>query len=529
MYSPDDLASFEEKEISVDFIKKQLSILQKGVSVIDIQRIATLDDGISVLEEKEEESYVSLWNSFLEKGKQVVHFIPASGTASRLFRSLYNFWDADYSEPQTNCEKNFFKHLSSFAFYGELNLICVEKEKKDIQDLIEEKQYKLILEYMLTDKGANYSSLPNALFKFHTDKSKKFAAIRKYLPKKLARYYNSFENTRTPIQENLVESAMVSGLKKGAVNVHFTVNQEHKEIIEDYIREFKEPIEKKLGVDFEVILSNQKTSTDTVMLTENNELYRDENGKVVFRTAGHGALIDNLNGIQADIVFIKNIDNVVPDAMKKMTSHYKKMLGGILIDTQKKITKYIKLIDKGDLASDKLIEIVNFVENDLNVKHPNILKLEREEQLVYLKQKLNRPLRVCGMVKKEEEHGGEPFWVKNEDGTVSLQIVEFYQVNNSSENLALFDKATHFNPVDIVCSLVDYKGKKFDLTKYVDKKACMLSKKIMNGVEVRRLDFPGLWNGGMANWNTIFIEVPVKTFNPVKTINDLLRYEHQNQ
>lgn len=239
--------------------------------------------------------------------------------------------------------------------------------------------------------------------------------------------------------------------------------------------------------------------------------------------------MENLNAIDAEIVFIKNIDNAVPDTLKKTTSSYKKMLAGILLSTRNKIRYYVDLLDMPNLPEDKLIEIIHFVENELNVKKQSILSLPKGVLLQYLKEKLDRPLRVCGMVKKEEEQGGEPFWVEQKDGTMSLQIVDFYQISNDQKALELFDTATHFNPVDIVCSIVDKDGSKYDLSKFVDEEAYIIARKKKKDEWLKRLEFPGLWNGAMAHWNTIFVEVPIKTFNPVKTINDLLRYEHQNQ
>lgn len=513
---------------TLESVEEQLSIFKKGVPVPNFLRTATIDDGIQIYTNAEIDAYAAAWDSYLEKGKPIAHFIPASGFAGRFFRDLINFLNAPYDEPQTNFEKNFFKHLPSFAFFGELNKFCLATEKEDLQELLKDGKYKLIVEYILTEKGLNFCSLPSALFKFHTDKSHRFVVIQKYLPKKIVKYYGSFEDTRTPIQESLIESAMVSGVKGGTVNVCFTVRKEHKEVIQDYVREFKYPIEKKLGLSFFVTLPCQKTNTDTIVVTPDNLPFRDANGNIMFQQAGHGALLQNLNSLPADVVFIKNIDNEAPDSLKKLTSHYKKALGGILLANQKIISRFLRLFDKDEMPDDKLIEAINYVENTLNVKRDNILRLTRQEQVDYLKSKLNRPLRVCGMVKNEEEQGGMPCWVKNDDGTISLQIIEYYQIYDNPTLMNLFNSSTHFNPVDIVCSMVDYKGKKIDLTQYADKKSAMVYNKNIEGQAVKVMELPGLWNGGMADWNTIFVEVPIKTFNPVKTVNDLLRHEHQN-
>ncbi|MBP6285019.1 MAG: DUF4301 family protein [Paludibacteraceae bacterium] len=529
MYSEEDIKWLEENGITLEMLNKQLDVFSQGVRAPEIKRIATCNDGIRVLSDAEVDTYQRLWTDYIEKKQQsVVHFIPASGTANRLFRSLYQFYYSEHTEPQTNIDKNFFKHLQSFAFFNELNVICIEKEDKDIHELIEDKAYKIILEYMLFDKGTNYSQLPNALFKFHSDKSMRYAAFQKYLPKKIAKYA-SFEHTRTPIQENLLESAMVSGTKKGNVRVFFSVNKEHLQQIADYVEEYKIPIEKKLSINLDVEFSLQDPATQSVVVKDDNTVFRDKDEKIILTSAGHGALLDNLNAIDADIIFIKNIDNAVPDALKKTTSTYKKMLAGVLLQMRKKIRYYLKQIDTKNLGEDKLIEIIHFVENELNVKRQSILSLPKEALIDYLKEMLDRPLRVCGMVKKEEEQGGEPFWITQKDGVVTLQIIDFYQINNNEAMLELFETATHFNPVDIVCSIVDAKGHKYDLTKFVDNDAKIIVRKQKKEEWLKRLELPGLWNGAMANWNTIFVEVPVKTFNPVKTINDLLRYEHQSQ
>ncbi len=253
-----------------------------------------------------------------------------------------------------------------------------------------------------------------------------------------------------------------------------------------------------------------------------------ENGKLVFRPGGHGALIENLNDLDADVVFIKNIDNIVPDRLKDTTVKYKKILAGLLVSLQKKAFSYLELIDKGNYTHENLVEIIKFVQNDLNTRNPETKFLEDSELALYLKSKLNRPIRVCGMVRNEGEPGGGPFWAYNQDGTYSLQILESSQIDLSDpDKKAMFEKGTHFNPVDLVCSVKDYKGNRFDLTKFIDKQTGFISVKSKNGSELKALELPGLWNGAMSDWNTIFVEVPMITFNPVKTVNDLLRSEHQ--
>lgn len=529
VFSKEDLEELNAKGISEDMLKEQMNAFDGKFSAPDVIRTASVEDGIQLYNKVDEDAYEDAWAAFLGKGKSIYHFIPSSGEADRFLRELFAFLKAPYITPRTNFEKNFFKHLQSFAFFNELNKLCIDKEDKEISDLMEIGKFKLIVEYLLTEKGLNYAEMPNALFKFHSDSSKSFMAMAKYLPKKIVKYYSSWEDTRTPIQESLIESAMVSGVKGSTVNVCYTVKVSERDAIQNFVREFKIPIEKKFGVQLYVTLPVQQPSTDTLQLDANGKLLRDSEGGVLLRASGHGAVFQNFCALPADVIFVKNLDNEASDSLKKLTSRYKRILGGVLVSNHKIIKRYLRLLDKDDVPDDKLVEIINYVENTLNVKRDNILRLKHSDQVEYLKNKLNRPLRVCGMVRNEDEQGGIPCWVRNADGTTSLQIVEYYQVNERPEVLKIFNSGTHFNPVDMVCYVSDWKEKKYDLNKYADAKAWMpYTKTLADGVTVRRLDRPGLWNGCMADWNTIFVEVPIKTFNPVKSINDLLRQEHQN-
>ena len=524
----EDRARLKEKGIPEELVERQALLLERGSSRPEVERTASLDDGITAIPDDQQESVLHVWENYLGKKRVIMHFIPASGTASRFLRELRAFMGADYDAPRTNFEKNFFKHLESFAFFNELNAICESLLKKSTDELIEEGRYKDILRCMLSEEGLNYDHLPVALFKFHTDKSHRFATMEKYLPRSVVKYYSSFLEARTPLQEMMVESSMVSGTRGGTVNMCFTVDAAHKEAIQDYLNSFQYPIEKKVGMEFAVSLPCQSESTDTVGLDENGDLLRDEECRLVFHRGGHGALFEEFCSQHADLVYIKNIDNVPIDALKKMTARCNRLLGGVLVYTQKQVHKYLKQLEKGDIGDDKLVEIINFVENRLNVKRGNILRMPREEQCAYLFDRLNRPLRVCSMVKNEDEQGGVPCWVRNADGTLSLQIVEYYQIADDPKLKNLFAHATHFNPVDMVCAMNDYKGRKFNFAAFADDAACMVyTKELKDGRKVRQLERPGLWNGCMAGWNTLFVELPVKTFNPVKNINDLLRQEHQ--
>ena len=524
--SEKDVAFLQSNGIEKEAVEKQIACLKASLPVPALLRSAKLDDGILYCNDKETEAYVGIWNAYLNRAKRdISHFTPASGESNRFLRDLKKFLNSDSNFPRTNFEKNFFKHWRSFAFFNELNACCLDTTGLDADHLIEAGHYKTIVRLMISEDGLNMDNIPTALFKFHTDQSHR---LQKFLPKKIASYYNSFEDIRTPLQEIMYEGAMVSGVKGNTLNMCYTVQAKYRDMIRDFLRAYKTPIEKKMGVSVAITLPIQPEASNTIALAENNKLLRDEKGNLLLQQAGHGALLPLLNDLRGNVIFIKNIDNATPDSLKKLSVRYKKMLAGIMVDTQKKINKYMRLLEKEDIPDDKFIEIIHFVENILNVKRANILRLPKEEQIDYLRSKLNRPLRVCGVVTNEDEQGGVPCWVTNADGTISLQMIEYHQIANNPEKLKIFESSTHFNPVDMVCYVNDYKGKRFDFTQFADQDAYMVLCKEINGKKVKVLEQPGLWNGGMANWNTILVEVPIKTFNPVKTINDLLRHEHQN-
>ena len=329
------------------------------------------------------------------------------------------------------------------------------------------------------------------------------------------------------MEEHLVEAALYAN-SNGVANVHFTVSHEHLPLFMAKVEEKKHIYEDKFGVKFNISFSEQKPSTDTIAANPDNTPFRNEDGSLLFRPGGHGALIQNLNDIDADVVFIKNIDNVVPDRLKDTTVEWKNIIAGILVEKQAKAFEYLRLLDSGCCNHEKLEEIIHFVQRDLCCRKSDIKELEDADLVIYLRKKLNRPMRVCGVVKNVGEPGGGPFLTYNQDGTVSLQILESSQIDtNNGEYVKMFQNGTHFNPVDLVCATKDYKGNRFNLPDFVDKSTGFISSKSKNGKELKALELPGLWNGAMSDWNTIFVEVPLETFNPVKTVNDLLRDQHQ--
>lgn len=505
MLSQTDLSQIALKGITEEQINTQLEEFKTGFPFLKLEAAAGIGQGIISPDDTERAKFIDAWKEYKAAGRKIVKFVPASGAASRMFKDMFAFLDADYSEPKTDFEKAYFNNIEKFAFYDALNDKCVANNGKGIKELVAEGNYKAVVANMLGKDGLNYGQLPKGLLLFH-----------KYQ-----------EGARTPIEEHLVEGALYAD-SKGMANMHFTVSPEHRELFEKKVEEKKNMYETKYGISYDVSFSEQKASTDTVAANPDNTPFRNEDGTLLFRPGGHGALIQNLNEIEADVVFIKNIDNVVPDSLKEDTVTYKQLIAGVLVTLQKQAFEYLELLDTGSYSHEKLEEIIRFVQRDLCCRKHDIKELEDAELVIYLKQKLNRPMRVCGVVKNVGEPGGGPFLTYNQDGTVSLQILESSQIDKSNtEYMKMFTEGTHFNPVDLVCAVKDYKGNAFNLPEFVDNTTGFISSKSKNGKELKALELPGLWNGAMSNWNTVFVEVPLSTFNPVKTVNDLLREQHQ--
>ena len=505
MLSPTDEILLKKKGITAEKIREQLNAFSTGFPFLEIRSAAEPGNGIIQIKDSETSTLLNQWEDYLKSDATIIKFVPASGAASRMFKDLFEFLEKETSEPTTAFEKKFFSEIRKFAFYEELDEVCLKNNGKSIDHLTESNQYKPVVENLLSAKGLNYGALPKGLLRFHS-----------YGPKK-----------RTPMQEHLVEGALYAAGKTGNANIHFTVSTEHRELFEKHLKESLPTYEKKFGVKYNVSFSEQKPSTDTIAADENNQPFRDK-GELVFRPGGHGALIENLNDLNGDIVFVKNIDNVVPDSLKESTVTYKKVIAGMLVNLQRQCFAYLHELENESISDAKLTVIAQFCEARLNNHHADLHSLTHNELKKYLVAKLNRPIRVCGMVKNVGEPGGGPFLTVNSDGTVSPQILESSQIDltNPVDKEKML-KSTHFNPVDLVCSIRNHKGEKFDLLKYVDPKTGFISLKSKSGKELKALELPGLWNGAMSDWNTIFVEVPIETFNPVKTVNDLLRPEHQ--
>ena len=505
MLSPEDLKQIAAKGITEEQVATQLEEFKKGFPFLKLEAAAGIGHGVIAPADSERAGYIAKWEAYKAEGKKIVKFVPASGAASRMFKDMFAFLGADYDGPCTDFEKKFFDNIENFAFYDELNAACVKNEGKDIAALIADGKYKAVVANLLEAKGLNYGQLPKGLLLFH-------------------RYDGG---VRTPLEEHLVEGALYAS-SAGEANVHFTVSHEHKELFEKKVADKKDIYVDKYGIKYNISFSEQKPSTDTIAANPDNTPFRNADGSLLFRPGGHGALIQNLNDIDADVIFVKNIDNVVPDRLKNDTVTYKQLIAGILVTLQEKVFSYLRLLDSGEYSNSQIEEIIRFVQNDLCCRKPDIKNLEDADLVIYLRSKLNRPIRVCGVVKNVGEPGGGPFLTYNHDGTVSLQILESSQIDKSNtEYMKMFTEGTHFNPVDLVCAVKNYKGEPFNLPDYVDKSTGFISSKSKNGKELKALELPGLWNGAMSDWNTVFVEVPLSTFNPVKTVNDLLREQHQ--
>lgn len=501
-------------EISISSIEDQLKLFYSGVKVPVLAKPCIAGYGITLIKSNEIDNLLNFHNEASMAGR-LIKFVPASGAASRMFQKLQSvlnqFNDFTLDDLKKNSAANsdcksvleFLINLPKFAFYDDLKNV-LNVDDLGIKELID-KSPAVILDAVLFDNGLNYSSKPKGAIKFH-----------KYGP----------EN-RTAFEEQIYEALHYISDKDGTVKIHFTISEEHTNIFKTIV----DNVKLKLSSDHKVeaAFSYQKKSTDTIAVDLENRMMLDKSGNLVQRPGGHGALLENLNDLKADIVVIKNIDNLSTENLAEDTSLYKKLLTGYLVKIQKLVFDLLNCLDKKDFSTKSFEEMMELAEKEFFITRPTDFENWTEEKKQkFLFDKLNRPLRVCGMVKNQGEPGGGPFWLKNEDGSLSLQIVEQAQINMNDENQKnIFRQSTHFNPVDLVCGVKDYKGNKFDLHKFVDHQSGIITNKSKDGIELKALELPGLWNGSMADWITIFVEVPISTFNPVKEVNDLLRKEHQ--
>ncbi|MGS2738010.1 DUF4301 family protein [Sinomicrobium sp. M5D2P17] len=514
MFTEKDQQQLRKKGITAEEVQKQIEIFKEGVPYVHLVESATLNNGIIPVSTEDKQHYISLYDKEKEM-LNVMKFVPASGAATRMFRSLFKFLDEFKPERDTlntyiNREKDqdirtFFVGLEKLPFYDEV-IQSIKRRSPDFENLPDDRQKYLFVREMLGEDGLNYGSFPKGLLPFHKYKT----------------------HSATAFEEHLYEAALYSASNNTA-RLHFTISEKYAHKFDAEFNNIESYVEEKSGTRFNISFSYQKGSTDTIAVTPEDKIFRNGDDSLLFRPSGHGALVENLNEQDADIIFVKNIDNVVVYRYKHEMADYKKLLAGILLEYRNTIFSYAKLLDEEAVTETQITEIKNFLQDKVNTPiTPDFHKYTLYYQVAYLKEKLNRPIRVCGMVKNEGDPGGGPFWVKDENGNISLQIIETAQIDkNNKKQIKILNTATHFNPVDIVCGIKNYKGIKYDLLNFVDPKQAFITSKTKEGKKLKALERPGLWNGGMAYWNTIFIEIPLITFNPVKTVNDLLKPAHQ--
>jgi hypothetical protein len=517
LFHPADQEQLRARGISEATALAHIALFQQGIPYTTLHRPCTVGDGITALQAQDLERLVAVHAAAALAGR-TMKLVPASGAASRMFKLLLAFLHqaepvdiqeitAKARQGDVECQEllRWVEGLKQFAFYDDLKRIMA-RHGLDLDTLAAQGEWRDILAYLLTSKGLDYANLPKGLLQFH-------------------RYP---DHCRTPLEEHLVEAAAYCQNQQGLARLHLTVTPEHQAAFSAHLAEVRPHYEQN-GSCFEVTFSTQHPSTDTLAVDVHNQPFRDEQGRLLFRPAGHGALLENLQALQGDIVYIKNIDNVVPDRLKAETYIYKKALAGHLIDIQNQVFASFRKLAAPTVSAQTVAEILDFATHTLSIlPPPGLTRQTKAKHIAYLKTVLHRPLRVCGMVQNAGEPGGGPFWVQHADGSQSLQIVETSQVNmRDAAQKAIVAGATHFNPVDLVCGVRDDTGTPFNLLAYTDPNTGFISSKSHDGRELKALELPGLWNGAMANWTTLFVEVPLSTFNPVKTVLDLLRPQHQ--
>ena len=512
-FTESDFEQIKAHGISLSKIANELSIFEKGIPKVNLEKPATLNDGIVKLSMAEFQDFATTFdakrNSLILK-----KFVPASGAATRMFKFLNEFLNDYQPENETinayinrKKDKNlliFLAGIEKFPFYEEV--------KSKVKSLVD--NY-----YSLESHEKSYHFIKTMLAAEHFDFANK--------PKGALNFHKYDTHIATPLEEHLNECVFYAESNKVS-NLHFTVSEHHENLFQKIVDDVKEKAEKESNTELNVGFSYQDKSTDTIAVDMQNKPFRNEKGELVFRPGGHGALINNLNTLDSDIIFVKNIDNVIQNHIEDITL-YKKGLAGILLEFQQKVFEILIAIDNQEVNETTIQATIDFLQNKLNIDIlDDFYKYTIEDKIDFIKTKLNRPIRVCGMVKNEGEPGGGPFWVKSAKGNVSLQIVETSQVDTQNpQQLEILATATHFNPVDLVCATKNYKGEKFDLTEFIDYSTGFIVHKNNKGNDLKSYELPGLWNGAMAKWTTVFVEVPLITFNPVKTVNDLLKPAHQ--
>lgn len=513
-FTEKDIQQIESKGMTLAQVQSQLELFETGMPFVNLSSAATINKGIVKCSEDTKARYINFFDS-KRNDVSIAKFVPASGAATRMFKTLFRFIDEYVPEDETinsfiNKYKDadlslFFVGIEKLPFYNTV-LEQIEVFYPDYASFSNDRQKLLFVKTMMDEDKMNYGFYPKGLLPFHEYK----------------------DHLATAFEEHLFEAALYASTNNIAF-LHFTISEVYKKMFDDEFVRIREIVEQKTNTKFHIAFSYQKASTDTIAVTPENELFRADNGQLTFRPSGHGALLENLNLLDSDVIFIKNIDNVVVYKYEDEVAEYKKMLAGMLLEIQQEVFEHLKLLESGEVTEEDILTISQFLVNTLHVViSSEFEKYSTKYQIEYLFDKLNRPIRICGMVKNEGEPGGGPFWVKDEKGQISLQIVESAQIDldNKKQN-EIVKNATHFNPVDLVCGIKNFKGEVFDLQQFVDPKTAFITMKTHAGKDLMALELPGLWNGSMADWNTVFVEVPLITFNPVKTVTDLLKPTHQ--
>ena len=475
-FSDSDIQQIQLHGLTIDGITKQISDFQTGFPYSDIVSACVIGNG-AFNYDNQSDKYTDLYDTKCND-YNIVKFVPASGAATRMFKDLFEFLTTGTINKTTQIVLD---NITKFAFWNDLKGVLPDNASNIDK-----------IKYLITEIGLNYGNQPKGLLQFH-------------------KYDNE---SRTAIAEHLIEGALYARTNNN-VRIHFTVSPEHQNGFTNLLNKIVPTYEQKFGIKYDISMSVQKKRTDTIAVNMDNTPFRNQDGTLLFRPAGHGALIENLNDIDGDIIFIKNIDNVCPDRMRDDTVKYKKLIGGILIETQNKIFEYLRALDNGTA---NINEISAFIKNTLSITLPSSSTADTLHAI------LNRPIRICGIIKNTGAPGGGPFLVRDTNGIIAPQIAEPGQI--APDKISVLHDGEFFSPTDIVCGVRDYMGKKFNLVDYVDPTAGFISTKSKNGRELRAMERPGLWNGAMAKWNTIFVTVPGTTFTPAKTIIDLITPDH---
>lgn len=502
--------------VSKEYLNWQLELFDTGIPAIELTSPATYNNGIRQLSEELSETENLLFEEAKKSGR-ISSFIPASGAASRMFKKLEVFVAEHKDIDLTSLREiagsgnkdakyvlDFVENINSFAFFPTLKQ-TLKAKGIDADNIVKSGEVRELVCRVISDSGLGLSNMPKGVIEFHKKDSDKL----------------------TPLHEHVYEASEYMTDASGNLNMHFTVSPEHRVMFRNLYQVIKNSEQMK-DINLDMSFSIQKKGTDTIALDMDKKALRDEQRNIMFRPGGHGALLENLNDLRADIVVIKNVDNVSPDELKKLNINYKKLLITKLLKFEQKIFHYLEQIHEPNVDKNLLDEIHQFCVDELEIRNNDYSdNLSHPEKVLYYTRLLNRPLRVCGMVKNEGDPGGGPFWVKEQNGE-SLQIVEASQINTSDPaQKEIMENSTHFNPVELVCSLRNFRGKNFNLLEFRDKNTAFISKKSKMGKELYALELPGLWNGAMAKWNTLFFEIPKATFNPVKEVNDLLKPSHR--